>query len=96
MPSTSEPFGLVALEAIAHGTPVILSKQSGVREVVFHAFHVDFWDIEKLADCMMTVLREEPLAVQLRSEAASALHCLTWESQATKVMAIYNKVRLRA
>ncbi len=95
MPSTSEPFGLVALEAIAHGAPVILSRQSGVSEVVSHAFHIDFWDIEKLADCIMTVLREEPLAMQLRSEATSALHRLTWENQAAKVLAIYDKVRNR-
>jgi len=94
MPSTSEPFGLVALEAIAHGAPVILSKQSGVSEVVPHAFHIDFWDVEKLADCIVTVLREEPLAMQLRSEATHTLHHLTWENQAAKVLAIYDKVRM--
>lgn len=95
MPSTSEPFGLVALEAIAHGAPVILSKQSGVAEVALHALHVDFWDIEKLSDCILTVLREEPLALQLRSEASMLLQHLTWENQAAKVMSIYNQVRLR-
>lgn len=94
MPSTSEPFGLVALEAIAHGAPVILSKQSGVREVVPHSFHVDFWDIDKLADCIVTVLQDEPLAMQLRSEAARTLHHLTWENQAGKVLAVYNKARM--
>ena len=95
MPSTSEPFGLVALEAIAHGAPVILSKQSGVSEVVSHAFHIDFWDIEKLADCIITVLREEPLALQLRSEAVHTLHRLTWENQAARVLSVYDKVRTR-
>jgi glycosyltransferase involved in cell wall biosynthesis len=96
MPSTSEPFGLVALEAVAHGVPVILSKQSGVREVIPHAFHVDFWDIEKFADCILTVLREEPLALQLRSEAPAILRHLTWENQAAKVLSIYNNVRLHS
>jgi len=94
MPSTSEPFGLVALEAIAHGTPVILSKQSGVSEVALHSLQVDFWDIEKLSDCILTVLREEPLALQLRSEAVSLLAHLTWENQAAKVMSVYNKARI--
>ncbi|MEK7136830.1 MAG: glycosyltransferase family 4 protein [Patescibacteria group bacterium] len=95
MPSTSEPFGLVALEAIAQGAPVILSKQSGVAEVIPHAFHVDFWDIDKLADCIATVLREEPLAVQLRSEATHTLTRLRWENQAAKVLSIYDKVRMK-
>ena len=93
MPSTSEPFGLVALEAIAYGAPVILSKQSGVAEVVPHSLCVDFWDIDKLADCISTVLREQPLANQLRSEAVHTLHHLTWENQAAKVLSIYHKVR---
>ena len=93
MPSTSEPFGLVALEAMANGAPVIVSKQSGVSEVTPHSFHVDFWDIDKLADCIITVLREHPLAMQLRSEASKTLHHLTWENQAGKVISIYDKIR---
>jgi glycogen synthase len=92
MPSTSEPFGLVALEAVAHGAPVIVSKQSGVREVLPHSFQVDFWDTEKLADCILTVLRELPLATQIRSQAASLLQHLTWENQASKILSIYNKL----
>ncbi|HLC76199.1 MAG TPA: glycosyltransferase family 4 protein [Candidatus Peribacterales bacterium] len=94
MPSISEPFGLVALEAIAHGTPVILSKQSGVREVVPHSLLVDFWDTEKLADCILTVLRETPLALQLQSEAPRVLQHLTWENQAAKILSVYDKARI--
>jgi glycosyltransferase involved in cell wall biosynthesis len=93
MPSTSEPFGLVALEAIAHGAPVIVSKQSGVREVLPHSMQIDFWDIDKLADCILTVLREYPLATQLRSEAVHTLHHLTWENQAAKMLSVYHKAR---
>lgn len=89
MPSLSEPFGLVALEAIAHGTPVILSKQSGAREVIAHCFEVDFWDTERMADCVLTILREEPLANQLRAEAPRILQELTWHRQASHVKAIY-------
>lgn len=93
MPSTSEPFGLVALEAIAHGAPVIVSKQSGAAEVVQHSFQIDFWDVDKLADCILTVLREQPLAHHMRSQAVHTLHHLTWENQAGKVLSIYDKVR---
>lgn len=90
MPSVSEPFGLVALEAIAQGTPVVLSNQSGASEVVGHCFKVDFWDTAKMADCVLTVLREEPLARQLRSEAPRVLHHLTWENQAGHILSVYN------
>ncbi|MBU2213437.1 glycosyltransferase family 4 protein [Patescibacteria group bacterium] len=92
MPSLSEPFGLVALEAIAHGTPVVLSKQSGVVEVVDHCFTVDFWDTEKMADCVLTILRDEPLAMQLRSEAPHILRNLTWEKQAGHIYSIYKEL----
>jgi len=92
MPSLSEPFGLVALEAIEQGTPVILSKQSGVSEVVGPAFKVDFWDTAKMADCVLTVLREAPLANQLRSESSHVLQKLTWEHQAMNVRSLYHEL----
>ena len=92
MPSLSEPFGLVALEAISHDTPVVLSRQSGAREVVEHCFTVDFWDTDKMADCVLTILREEPLAQQLTSEAPRVLQRLTWENQATKVHDVYRNL----
>ncbi len=89
MPSISEPFGLVALEAISHGTPVILSRQSGAAEVVDDCFQVDFWDTAKMADCVLTILREEPLAHQLRSYAPRILNKLTWQHQASHVQSVY-------
>jgi len=92
MPSLSEPFGLVALEAIAHGTPVVLSKQSGASEVLTHCFKVDFWDTEKMSDCILTILRDPPLAEQLRSEAPRILKRLTWQTQATRVHALYESL----
>jgi glycosyltransferase involved in cell wall biosynthesis len=92
MPSLSEPFGLVALEAIAHGTPVLVSKQSGVAEVLSHAFKVDYWDTALMADCILTILREEPLARQLRAEAPKILQKLTWKNQAGAVNSIYQNL----
>lgn len=92
MPSLSEPFGLVALEAIAHGTPVVISKQSGVSEVLDHALKVDFWDTAKMADCILTILREEPLARQLRAEAPRLLQKLSWAHQAKGVHAVYRSL----
>lgn len=92
MPSLSEPFGLVALEAIGHGVPVVVSRQSGVSEVLDHAFAVDFWDTDKFADCILTILREQPLAMQLRSEAPSVLRRLTWKNQAGHIQSIYHSL----
>ncbi len=89
MPSLSEPFGLVALEAISHGTPVILSRQSGVAEVVDHAFKVDSWDGDKMADCIVTVLRDPALAEQLTAEAPRVLQRLTWANQAGHIESVY-------
>jgi glycosyltransferase involved in cell wall biosynthesis len=92
MPSLSEPFGLVALEAIGHGVPVVLSKQSGAAEVIDHAFKVDFWDTERMADCILTILREEPLSRQMMSEAPRILQRLTWANQAKDVVSLYRNL----
>jgi glycogen(starch) synthase len=57
MPSVSEPFGIAPLEAMSHDVPVIISKQSGVSEVLTHALKVDFWDINEMANKIIAVLR---------------------------------------
>lgn len=92
MPSLSEPFGLVALEAVAQGTPVVLSNQSGVGEVVSHAMKVDFWDTSKMADCVLTILRDDAMAKQLKAEAPHILNTLTWENQAQHVRSLYQQI----
>jgi glycogen(starch) synthase len=61
MPSVSEPFGLVALESLRNGTPVIVPRTSGVAEVVSHAFKSDFWDVERMADQVVALLRHPDL-----------------------------------
>lgn len=95
MPSLSEPFGLVALEAIGHGTPVVMSRQSGAAEVIEHCFKVDFWDTERFADCILTILREQPLADQLRAEAPRILQKLSWTNQSAQILSVYHSL-LRA
>jgi glycosyltransferase involved in cell wall biosynthesis len=92
MPSVSEPFGLVALEAITHGAPVVLSRQSGAAEVVRNALLTDFWDIDRMADCILTVLREKPLVNAMRTETAHILGNLTWKRQADKILSLYKKI----
>ena len=65
MPSVSEPFGLTALEALQHGTPVIVSRSAGVSEVVRHVLRVDFGDVEDLASKILSVLLFPPLSQAL-------------------------------
>ena len=89
MPSVAEPFGLTALEAAARGIPVILSRASGVREVLTSALVVDAWDVEALADRILAVLRRPGLGRLLGREGAREARALTWEGAATRVRAAY-------
>jgi len=92
MPSVSEPFGLVALEALGAGTPVILSRQSGVREVLSPSLQADFWDHEKLADQMLAVLRWPELAQQLVSDGRAQLAGLSWARSAQRIRRAYAEI----
>lgn len=92
MPSVSEPFGLVALEAITHGAPVVLSRQSGASEVIHNSLLVDFWDTDKMADCILTLLRHKPLVSEMRSQTSRILSGLTWHKQGAKILSIYDRI----
>ena len=72
MPSVSEPFGIAPLEAMSHDVPVIISKQSGVSEVLTHALKVDFWDINEMANKIIAVLRHPPLLASCGSAGAKS------------------------
>jgi len=89
MPSVSEPFGLTPLEAIANGTPVMVSKQSGVAEVLSHALKVDFWDTEEMANQIIAVLHHSPLGRTLAANGIENVKHITWSSAAHKLLGIY-------
>lgn len=89
MPSVSEPFGIAPLEAISHDVPVIMSKQSGVSEVIEHALKVDFWDTDEMANKIIAVLRHPPLGATLREHADLEVRKLTWEGAAAKCLVVY-------
>ena len=69
MPSVSEPFGLTPLEAIGYGTPALVSKQSGVAEVITNCLKVDFWDIKEMANQISAVVRNDSLRDELHSQS---------------------------
>lgn len=92
MPSVSEPFGLTALEALANGTPILVSKQSGVGEVLTHALRSDFWDIDDMADKIVNVLASPGLKQTLGILGSSDALRATWEKSAGKCMEVYKDV----
>ena len=92
MPSVSEPFGIAPLEAMKAGTPVIISKQSGVSEVVRHALKVDFWDVDELANKMLSVVANPGLHQALAENAKKEVEMLTWADAARKIEGIVHEL----
>ena len=92
MPSVSEPFGIAPLEALNHDVPVLISKQSGVSEVLTHALKVDFWDVDEIANKIVAVLKYPPLQMMLREHGNSEVRKLKWKDSAEKCAKVYNDV----
>ncbi|MEX0876571.1 MAG: glycosyltransferase [Phycisphaerales bacterium] len=91
MPSVSEPFGIAPLEAMRNDVPVIVSKQSGVAEVLTHALKVDFWDTDEMANKIVAVLRYPPLGQTLREHGRFELRGLNWDGAAEKCVKVYGR-----
>lgn len=91
MPSVSEPFGIVPLEALLNGTPVLVSKQSGVSEVVKNALKVDFWDVRAMADQVIAVLDHRSLRGTLAEGGAREARGQVWRRAAQACGMIYEK-----
>ncbi|HTM44226.1 MAG TPA: glycosyltransferase [Polyangiaceae bacterium] len=89
MPSVSEPFGITALEAMSYNKPVIVSRQSGVAELVRHALKVDFWDIDQLASQIVAVLRYPELRQAMIASAGDEVRRVHWDAAAQTVMGVY-------
>jgi len=92
MPSVSEPFGLVPLEALNNDVPVIISKQSGVSEVLKHALKVDFWDVDEMANKIISVLRHPALSTTLKGHGRHEVSHINWQDSANKCINAYNEL----
>lgn len=92
MPSVSEPFGIAPLEAMMADVPVIISKQSGVSEVLNHAIKVDFWDTDSLADAIYGLIKYKGLSVMFRKHGKAEVIKLKWDNAAKKVNQVYMKM----
>src|SRR5690606_13823087 len=92
MPSVSEPYGIVALEALATGTPAIISKQSGVSETLDHVYKVDFWDVDLMSEMITALLSYKKLSKEMAMQARREAAALTWHHAADKIISVYDKL----
>ncbi len=92
MPSVSEPFGISPLEALRSKVPVIISKQSGVSEVIRHAIKVDYWDTDALADAISGVLNYATLSQLLSTKGRREVNKLRWEKTGRQILNVYKSL----
>jgi glycosyltransferase involved in cell wall biosynthesis len=92
MPSVAEPYGITALEAIASGTPVIVSKTAGVAEEIKHCFKVDFWDTHEMADKILGILNYPVLGECMRKNGYSEIQKFGWNRTADQTIDAYRNV----
>lgn len=90
MPSVSEPFGITPFEALAHGTPALISKQTGASEILQNVLTVDFWDIREMANLISAVLSSHDLETTLAENGREELLSQNWKKSAGKMMGHYH------
>lgn len=92
MSSVSEPFGITALESVVNGTPVLVSKQSGVKETLAHVLTADFWDTDEMANKILAVLNYDSLQMTLKKNSYDQVKNINWAAAARKCIDIYHSV----
>ncbi|MCR9142941.1 MAG: glycosyltransferase family 4 protein [bacterium] len=92
MPSVSEPFGISPLEAMVHGVPVIVSKQSGVSEVISNCIKVDFWNVDAIADAIVRVLEDGQDRARLQENGRAEVSQITWSAAADRITDVYESL----
>ena len=95
MPSVSEPFGIVPLEAMRSNVPVVISKQSGVSEVLKHALKVDFWDVNGMADAIYGLTHYPGLQKMFTKYGQDEVESIKWEHSGLKVKEVYEEILSR-
>ena len=92
MSSVSEPFGLTALEVAHHGDALILTKQSGVSEIIWSALTYDYWDERKLADEILAIAENPALRDSLQQNIKNEYNRISWNQVAKKCLKVYNNI----
>ena len=96
MSSVSEPFGITALEAAAHGTAVVMTKQSGASEVIRNGMKYDYWDEDRLTDMLINLASSQSLAAHLKANAVEEMRGKSWNTLADRFIDQYTKVGIAA
>ena len=92
LPSVSEPFGIAPLEAMAYGVTSIISKQSGVSEVVNHAFKIDFWDTDRMAETINYLIENPDICQKMGQDGKQEVNFILWDEAAEKIRKVYSSV----
>jgi glycosyltransferase involved in cell wall biosynthesis len=92
MPSVSEPFGLLPLEVMISDTPVLISKESGVSEIISCVLKSNFWDIDDMADKVISVLRHKKLQNHLSVNGREEVKAIHWKKAAQSLISLYNSL----
>jgi glycosyltransferase involved in cell wall biosynthesis len=90
LPSVSEPFGISPLEAMAFGITSIISKQSGVAEVVHHAFKIDFWDTDLWVETINHLIENPQNCVKMGIDGMHEVNRIQWDEAAEKIRQLYS------
>ncbi len=96
MPSVSEPFGITPLEAMRYNIPIIISKQSGISEIVDHVTKIDFWDVSKMSKAIIKILKDPNREEKIEKLNQKALERINWDKSAKSVLDIYSDMCLKA
>ncbi len=91
MPSVSEPFGLTSLEALISNVPVVISKQSGVAELLDDVFKVDYWDVQAMAEKIMALIDYPVLTYEMLKNSQRALMTINWDSSVQHMINVFNQ-----
>ena len=92
VPSVSEPFGIVPLEAMQSGVPVILSRQTSASEILRHVLKVDFWNVEAMAERILEAVSYPRLHAEISRRAEHEVRRLTWADVAHQTEKLYRRM----
>lgn len=92
MPSVSEPLGITPFESIAYGSPVMVSKQSGIAEVLKNVLKVDYWDVSEMANQICAVLGGYGLHETLIQNSQAERESLSWQPVAERILSKYQTI----
>ena len=92
LPSVSEPFGIAPLEAMAYGVTAIISKQSGVAEVVKNAYKIDFWEVEQMVDVISDLITNPEKCKQIGELGRIEVQSIGWDEASQKILAVYQEL----